>query len=156
MGWAKIAAIVFIISTIGSGIWYIVDLNNDLSQALNEKEKLETVVENQKDLIESKEKDIRQIKSINSGLRKIVSKQKSEMRELNEKFNESSSGDERDLGEITLAKPGLVENIVNGATTDVNRCFELATGSPITEDDYDNSSCKDLVESLRKGVPDEK
>ena len=48
-------------------------------------------------------------------------------RELVERFNE------RDLGEITDARPELVERVINRASDNAMRCFELLTGSPLTE-----------------------
>lgn len=38
-----------------------------------------------------------------------------------------------DIGVLAERKPGLVENIVNNATENVNRCFELLSGAELTE-----------------------
>ena len=47
-----------------------------------------------------------------------------------------------------MQKPNLVENIINNATDDVNRCFEILSGSPLTLEEIDatkqseiNASC---------------
>jgi hypothetical protein len=38
-----------------------------------------------------------------------------------------------ELGFLAANKPGLVENIINKASDAINRCFEIASGSPLTE-----------------------
>jgi hypothetical protein len=48
---------------------------------------------------------------------------------LNEKFENS------DLGKLAAAKPELIERIINNASDDALRCFELLSGSPLTEDE---------------------
>ena len=37
-----------------------------------------------------------------------------------------------ELGYLAANKPVLVENIINNATANINRCFEIASGSPLT------------------------
>lgn len=38
-----------------------------------------------------------------------------------------------DLGALAAAKPNLVENIINNATKNAQRCFELQSGVPLTD-----------------------
>ncbi len=59
-----------------------------------------------------------------------------------------------DLGVLGNAKPGLVSNIVNSATNDTNRCFEILSGAELTEEERNadtaekaNSECPWLFES---------
>ena len=40
-----------------------------------------------------------------------------------------------DLGQLAYNKPGLVVKIINKASDNANRCVEIATGSPLTEDE---------------------
>lgn len=40
---------------------------------------------------------------------------------------------EHDLGFLAENKPGLIEPIVNRATDNANRCFELLTGAPLND-----------------------
>jgi len=55
---------------------------------------------------------------------------------------------DHDLEFLAMQKPNLVENIINNATDDVNRCFEILSGSPLTLEEIDatkqseiNASC---------------
>lgn len=40
---------------------------------------------------------------------------------------------QHEMNYLAYSKPGLVENIINDASDDATRCFELLTGSPFTE-----------------------
>lgn len=137
------------LAALGSA-YYVVDLRKDLSDALSDNEKLHDSVEAQKAVIETQERDIRQIQSVNSRLGEIVSRKNAELRELDEKFSASGSEDPRDFGEITMRKPGLVEGIVNAATAEVNRCFEIITGSPVTDSDLSNDECKGVIDDAKE------
>lgn len=59
---------------------------------------------------------------------------------------------EHDLEYLASKKPQLVENIVNDSTNDVNRCFEILSGSPLTLEEIDatkqsniNTSCPSIA-----------
>ena len=67
---------------------------------------------------------------------RVVSMQRDE---LIEKFGR------HDLGLLAKAKPKLVENIINSATADANRCFEILTGSPLKAGEK-NNECPWLME----------
>jgi hypothetical protein len=65
---------------------------------------------------------------------------------------------DHELGSLAYQKPKLVENIVNNATKNVGRCFEIATGSPLTEAEKSatltsqtNNECPELANPNRKG-----
>ncbi len=62
--------------------------------------------------------------------------------EVNERINR------HDLNSLALAKPELIENIINNASANALRCFELLSGSPknakelaATTDSEFNSEC---------------
>ena len=57
-----------------------------------------------------------------------------------------------ELGDLAQAKPKLIEKIVDKGTKDVLRCYEILTGSPLTEEEINvtkkskaNSSCPDVA-----------
>lgn len=59
---------------------------------------------------------------------------------------------EHELGALAQAKPALVEKIVDNATQDVLRCFEIESGSPLTQEEINatrpseiNTSCPDIA-----------
>jgi hypothetical protein len=38
-----------------------------------------------------------------------------------------------DIGMLAASKPGLVENIINGASTKASRCFEIMSGAALSD-----------------------
>lgn len=59
---------------------------------------------------------------------------------------------EHDLNYLATKRPGLVEKVIDTATVNVLRCLEIASGSPLTEDEINatkrseiNSECPDLA-----------
>lgn len=59
---------------------------------------------------------------------------------------------EHDLGFLAESKPSLVEIIIDKATQDVLRCFEIESGSPLTQEEINatkpsqiNNSCPDVA-----------
>lgn len=53
---------------------------------------------------------------------------------------------DHELGFLAANRPGLVERIVNNATDDIGRCFEIAAGSPLTVDEI-NATLKSQINS---------
>lgn len=96
-----------------------------------------------------------------------LEQQQQDLEDLRQQFEETSrrfaQAEERvsileeklsdhDLGYLAQSRPQLVENIVDNATQDVLRCFEIASGSPLTEEERNatkpseiNSSCPDIA-----------
>jgi len=89
-----------------------------------------------------------------------ISNMRTEFAAVQQKFLDASSRvsllekklSEHDLGYLAQSKPKLVENIVDNATQDVIRCFEIESGSPLTKDEINakkpseiNSSCWDIA-----------
>lgn len=59
---------------------------------------------------------------------------------------------EHELGDLAQAKPKLIERIVDKGTKDVLRCYEILTGSPLTEEEIAvtkkskaNTTCPDVA-----------
>jgi uncharacterized protein YaaW (UPF0174 family) len=57
-----------------------------------------------------------------------------------------------DMGKLAQEKPKLIENIVNDASNDVNRCIEILSGSPLTMEEINatkpseiNRSCSNIA-----------
>lgn len=57
-----------------------------------------------------------------------------------------------DMGNLAEEKPNLIENRVNDATKDINRCMEIISGDPLTMEEIDadkpseiNNYCSDIA-----------
>jgi len=49
---------------------------------------------------------------------------------------------EHDIGALAAAKPGLVERVINNASSKAMRCFELESGAPLTEQERSAKNAK--------------
>ena len=139
---------VVLISMLG-GIFYVNNLRKNLEISELNNSKLKDSLQNQEKLIKVMKEDFNKIKKINDTLIKTTKVQEQEIKNLNKKFTIQANGQSRDLGKITIAKPGLVNKIINDATKDVNRCFELASGAPLKEGET-NNECQNFINSIDK------
>lgn len=134
---AKLALVAIILSTLGGAFWYVSGLKADLERSQRNVATLQTSVQQQVELIDQMQVDQQQIIAARDEMREIVDRQNEQLDDLRSKFNESADGSERDFGEIALAKPGLVENIINRASAEALRCMELASGAEPTQEEID-------------------
>lgn len=132
-------------------VWYTNRLESKLDQAQQDliasqhnEVTLKGALETQSETLKTKEQEHVAVIKLSSDLRSIAKAQAHEVKGLNDKLNVKASGQSRDLGELARAKPQIVQGIINRATGDVNRCFEILTGSPVKEGEV-NNECKDLV-----------
>ena len=144
-----LAAGVFTI-TVGFA-WYTNRLKSKLDQAQQDlivsqhnEVTLKEVIETQGETLKTKELEHVTVIKLSSDLGSIAKAQAQEVKGLDGKLNVKANGQSRDLGELARAKPQIVQGIINRATDDVNRCFEILTGSPVKEGEV-NNECKDLV-----------
>ena len=132
-------------------VWYTNRLESKLDQAQQDliasqhnEVTLKGALETQSETLKTKEQEHVAVIKLSSDIRSIAKAQANEVKGLNDKLNVKASGQSRDLGELARAKPQIVQGIINRATDDVNRCFEILTGSPVKEGEV-NNECKDLV-----------
>lgn len=98
--------------------------------------KYETAIDLQNKTINNLHADIEQIKKINNDLIKIERESAANASELSDKL--------RKLESVAKTNPSVVEKIINDAAKDRNRCFEIATGSPLKENE-ENAVCPHFV-----------
>lgn len=67
------------------------------------------------------------------------------IRELDQRLNRTG----RDIGKMSIAKPGLMQPILQRGVEYRMRCLEIATGAEPTEEDQGNNVCPQLID-----VPD--
>ena len=71
----------------------------------------------------------------------------------NEKFNKvNASGERRDVGALAVAKPKSIQRIEGKREKQRARCFEIAQGSPLTEEELNatkksqiNAECTNIA-----------
>ena len=109
-------------------------------------EKLEGAVETQQVTIATQQKEAAQIQQINSDLRDAQNKLEKDKKNLTKKLGR------HELDVLAASKPGLVVKIINRASKNELRCFEIQSGSPLTPDELaatkksqSNGECPELA-----------
>lgn len=143
----RIYAILGILVILAGGGYYVNSLVSDLEKSKANNVLLNEAVESQEKTIKSLNEDFILAKEANAKIRAIAEAQSKEFQNLNEKFNVKANGQSRDLGSIARIKPALVNKIINTATVNVNRCFELATGAIKLKGEM-NNECPQLINSI--------
>ena len=152
---SQIKLILFFILILGAGggIAYVKHLQSENEILKLNNEKLETAVAEQKAVIEQQLKDIEQIQTINKQLTETNTKLTADLKLAEEKFNKvNASGERRDIGNLALTKPKSIERIERKREQQRARCFEIAQGSPLTEEELNatkksqiNAECTNIA-----------
>ena len=111
------------------GYAYVQKLQKDNAILKTNQVKLETAVSENNKVIEQQTKDLKQIRSTLSKLEEEKKKLQADKDNLSKKLGK------HDIGELAEKKPGLVEKIINKASDSAARCMEIASGSPLTEEE---------------------
>ena len=115
--------------------------------------KLNDAVEQQQAVIEQQLRDIETKTELNRQLNENNAKLTADLNLANEKFNKvNASGERRDVGALAVAKPKSIERIEGKREQQRARCFEIAQGSPLTEEELNatkksqiNAECTNLA-----------
>ena len=78
-------------------------------------------------------KDLKQIRSTLKKIDEENAKLKKDRDALNSRLGK------HDIGNLAENKPGLVEKIINKASDSAARCVEIASGSPLTEEELNGT-----------------
>ena len=127
------------------GYAYVQKLQKDNAILKTNQVKLETAVSESNEVIEQQTKDLKQIRSTLSNLEEEKKKLQADKDNLSKKLGK------HDIGELAEKKPGLVEKIINKASDSAARCMEIASGSPLTEEELNgkpNRECPSFWPSI--------
>ena len=129
----KIALIVIMLLGAGGGYFYVKKLQKDnLTLKINQS-KLETAIEDNNGVIEQQTEDLKKIRNTIEEVQNLNQKLQSDKDNLSKKLGK------HDIGELAEKKPGLVEKIINKASDSAVRCMEIASGSPLTEEELNGT-----------------
>ena len=138
----KIIVTLLLLAGAAGGFAYVQKLRADNAVLKINQEKLETAVSEQQTLIENQKKDFEDILDANKKMNELVSVLKKDLEDLDKRFNKKN----RDVGKLAIAKTESIERITNGASALAMRCVEIASGSPLTEDEK-NATKKSQINS---------
>ena len=125
----KIILMLLILAGGAGGYAYVQKLQKDNAILKTNQVKLETAVSESNEVIEQQTKDLKKIRSTLSNLEEEKKKLQADKDNLSKKLGK------HDIGELAEKKPGLVEKIINKASDSAARCMEIASGSPLTEEE---------------------
>ena len=132
---------IIISAVIGAGA-YVMKLQRDNAILKENAVKLESAIQDQKTLIENQQKDFQEILAANNKMNELVNVLKKDLEDLDKRFNKKN----RDVGKLAIAKTESIERITNGASALAIRCVEIASGSPLTEEEK-NATRKSQINS---------
>jgi regulator of replication initiation timing len=129
----RIALIVILLAGAGGGYLYVTKLQKDNAILKSNQIKLESAVEDQKSVIEQQTKDLKKIRDTLTKVEETNKKLQADRDSLNKRLGK------HDIGNLAENKPGLVEKIINKASDSAARCVEIASGSPLTEEELNGT-----------------
>ena len=145
-----IKVVLILILLMGSGGYgayaWITKLQNDNKILQVNQSKLEGAVSEQQAAIEQHVADAAKIQAANADLREEQAALQKDKKNLAKKLGR------HELDVLAENKPGLVVRIINRASQNELRCFEIQTGSPLTPDELAatkkseiNGECPDIA-----------
>ena len=129
----KIGLVLVMMAGAGGGYLYVQKLQKDNATLKSNQIKLESAVKDQKNVIESQAADFKKIRSTLDKVQKEKDKLEKDKASLAKRLGK------HDIGNLAENKPGLVERIINGASKNATRCAEIASGSPLTEEELNGT-----------------
>ena len=137
--------------------WYYNDTQEKMAILHENNAKLETATKVQKQAIEDMERQVELVNNIAKQTQDQLVESRKKIEVINNKFNKQSRLlGSRDIGKLAISKPRVITKIVDKASLNVLRCFEIVSGKPLTEKEKNaekpsqlNSSCPDIANPSR-------
>ena len=132
----KLAAVMagVMVILMGLGYWYYNDTQEKMRILHENNAKLETAAKIQTEAIKSLEADVELASSIAAQTTKQLQDTQKAVEDMRGKFNKQSKLlGSRDLGKMAVSKAKPIKRIINNGAKDIMRCFEIASGQPLTE-----------------------
>jgi type II secretory pathway pseudopilin PulG len=159
---AKLMMIVGVaVATMMLGFWlYYKNTQKRLQEAAAENARQAIQIQEQKAIQEQMEKDIKKGNELRQEVNKAMQQTQRSIDDMRAKFTprtDPATGQTVTLGQKAVEKTDTVERAVNRGTFDQLRCFELVTGSPLTEEERNgtktNSLCPEMLAPAKPARP---
>ena len=141
----KIKLIIMLIAAVGiaGGFAYVYKLKADNAILKANQIQLETAIDEQQEVITQQKESYENILTTNKELSAKLEVLQKDNDELTKKFAKY------DIATWGMENPEAAQKVINKAVRHVNRCIEIASGSPLVEQDDYNKQCPALIESLQ-------
>ena len=117
-------------AVIGAGV-YVMKLQKDNAILKENAVKLESAISEQKALVEKQQKDFKEILQANAEMNELVNTLKKDLDDLDKRFSKK----DRDFGKLAIDRTKVIEKIMNKGGDNAARCLEIASGSPLTDEE---------------------
>src|SRR5210317_2118590 len=136
----RLAGILLVVIAVmgGIGYWYYNDTQAKIAILTENNAKLETAVATQEAAIDSLQADYAAAQAENQRLNQAYA----EIRRQNARLSDKLA--DMDLGLLAAERPESIERAVNRGTNNANRCFEILSGSPLTEEEQNAQNGEDF------------
>ena len=128
-GYIRLIFTVILLSGLAGAGMYVMKLRADNAILKANQLQLEHSIKVQHETIAQQKEDLVDIVEANNQMNILVNNLKEDLQNLDKRFTKNG----RDFGKLAEAKPGLVEKIINSASERAQRCVEIASGAPLTE-----------------------
>ena len=129
-----------IVAGLAGGVIYVNKLRSDNAILKANQLKLEASVESQNQVIAKQKEDFRAIMKANKELGVLINNLKKDLQDLDKRFTKKK----RDIGKLAIERSKAIERIINSASDKAARCIEIASGSPLTEQEI-NATLKSQI-----------
>ena len=129
-----------IVAGLAGGVIYVNKLHSDNAILKANQLKLEASVESQKQVIAIQKEDFQAIMKANKELGVLINNLKKDLQDLDKRFTKKK----RDIGKLAIERSKAIERIINSASDKAARCIEIASGSPLTEQEI-NATLKSQI-----------
>jgi len=141
----------------GLGYWYFQDSQAKLALLHANNAKLETATKIQTNTINQLQADFKLASKLAEDTTKMFNEAREQIGKVQGAFNKQSKLlGSRDIGKLAVHKPKSIRRITNKGSKNIMRCFEIASGQPLTEKEQNaekksqtNSSCPGLANPNR-------
>ena len=130
-GGIKLFFIGIIISAVLGAGAYVLKLQRDNTILKENAVKLESAISEQKQVIENQKKDFEEILAANKKINQLINNLKKDLDDLDKRFTKK----DRDIGKLAIERTPAVEKVINKGADNATRCIEIASGSPLTEEE---------------------
>ena len=117
-------------AVVGAGV-YVMKLRSDNAILKANAVKMESAISEQQELITKQKEDFQEILKANNKMNKLVNNLKKDLEDLDKRFNKKN----RDFGKLAIEKTKVIERIMNKGSVNAQRCIEIASGAPLTEEE---------------------
>ena len=117
-------------AVVGAGV-YVMKLRSDNAILKANAVKMESAISEQQELITKQKEDFQEILKANNKMNELVNNLKKDLEDLDKRFNKKN----RDFGKLAIEKTKVIERIMNKGSVIAQRCIEIASGAPLTEEE---------------------